>query len=118
MTVRKTLDQMNSDDLDALHERLDRIRDAARLHRQTLIGTSELYAVIEALDAPSGPAPAQTGDDDDYCGVDPPRRADDPNTQWGDCWCTLPTSHTGQHHCQPCTDRHGAPGWTDQPKEQ
>lgn len=28
--------------------RLDQINDAARLHRQTLIGTSELYAVIEA----------------------------------------------------------------------
>lgn len=33
--------------------RLDRIRDAARLHRQQLLGTSELYAVIEADDAPA-----------------------------------------------------------------
>ncbi|MGW4603694.1 hypothetical protein ACWENS_10535 [Streptomyces sp. NPDC004532] len=33
------------------HDRLDRIRDAARLHRQQLISTSELYAVIEAMDA-------------------------------------------------------------------
>src|SRR5690606_38138460 len=32
--------------------RLDRIRDAARLHRQQLLGTSELYAVIEADDDP------------------------------------------------------------------
>jgi hypothetical protein len=32
--------------------RLDQIRDAARLHQQQLIGTSELYAVIEA-DAPA-----------------------------------------------------------------
>ncbi|MEV5163882.1 hypothetical protein AB0K66_04540 [Streptomyces werraensis] len=32
--------------------RLDRIRDAARLHRQQLLGTSELYAVIEADDEP------------------------------------------------------------------
>ncbi|MFG3127418.1 hypothetical protein ACGFZU_06915 [Streptomyces tendae] len=32
--------------------RLDQIRDAARLHRQQLVGTSELYAVIEADDAP------------------------------------------------------------------
>ncbi|MYS44090.1 ParB N-terminal domain-containing protein [Streptomyces sp. SID5998] len=30
---------------------LERIRDAARLHRQQLIGTSDLYAVIEAEDA-------------------------------------------------------------------
>ena len=32
--------------------RLGQIRDAARLHRQQLVGTSELYAVIEADDAP------------------------------------------------------------------
>jgi hypothetical protein len=38
--------------------RLDQIRDAARLHRQQLIGTSELYAVIEATDPPAGRAPA------------------------------------------------------------
>ena len=37
--------------------RLDLIRDAARLHRQQLIGTSELYAVIEA-DTPASAAPA------------------------------------------------------------
>jgi hypothetical protein len=35
--------------------RLDQIRDAARLHRQQLIGSSELYAVIEA-DSPATPA--------------------------------------------------------------
>ncbi|MDF2710673.1 MAG: hypothetical protein K0R62_6325 [Nonomuraea muscovyensis] len=32
--------------------RLDQVRDAVRLHRQQLIGTSELYAVIEAEDVP------------------------------------------------------------------
>jgi hypothetical protein len=32
--------------------RLDQIRDAARLHRQQLVGTSELHAVIEADDVP------------------------------------------------------------------
>jgi hypothetical protein len=36
--------------------RLDRIRDAARLHRQQLLGTSELYAVIEADDEPEAAA--------------------------------------------------------------
>jgi len=36
--------------------RLDQIRDAARLHRQQLIGTSELYAVIEADDEEQPPA--------------------------------------------------------------
>jgi hypothetical protein len=47
-------------DLGIATHRLDRIRDAARLHRQQLIGTSELYAVIEAA-APAvsaGVAPA------------------------------------------------------------
>lgn len=24
------------------------------------------------------------------------------------------TQTVGEHRCQPCTDRHGAPGWTDQ----
>lgn len=32
---------------DAAVDRIDRIRDAARLHRQQLITTNELYAVIE-----------------------------------------------------------------------
>lgn len=54
--------------------RLDQIRDAARLHRQQLISTRELYAMI---DADSTPAPATTGHvylstgcfhgDHDYC---------------------------------------------------
>lgn len=39
-------------DLGTATHRLDQIRDAARLHRQQLISTSELYAVIEALDTP------------------------------------------------------------------
>ncbi|WP_031095548.1 hypothetical protein [Streptomyces sp. NRRL S-15] len=41
---------------DVAEARIDRIRDAARRHRQQLIRTSELYAVIEALDHPSPPA--------------------------------------------------------------
>jgi hypothetical protein len=46
------------------------------------------------------------------CGAEPP-------ADWvGDCWCTLQPDHTGQHHCEPCTERHGAPGWDDQPTEQ
>ncbi|MGW1102751.1 hypothetical protein [Streptomyces sp. NPDC002540] len=31
---------------------LDQIRDAARLHRQSLISTNELHAVIQAIDEP------------------------------------------------------------------
>jgi len=45
-------------DLGIATHRLDRIRDAARLHRQQLIGTSELYAVIEADDEPPAAVPA------------------------------------------------------------
>ncbi|MFC8986025.1 hypothetical protein [Streptomyces sp. NPDC057115] len=45
---------------------------------------------------------------DDCCGAEPPA-----DGTWGDCWCTLPPGHTGEHRCQPCTDRHGAPGWSD-----
>lgn len=39
-------------DLDTANYRLDRIRDAARLHRLQLIGTRELYAVIDAAEEP------------------------------------------------------------------
>jgi hypothetical protein len=51
---KRTLTQLG--ELGIAHHRLDRIRDAARLHRQYLIGTSELYAVIEALDGTEPPA--------------------------------------------------------------
>jgi hypothetical protein len=44
-------------DRDRIEDRLERIRDAAALHRKQLISTSELYAVIEAMD----PAPAHDG---------------------------------------------------------
>jgi hypothetical protein len=46
----------------------------------------------------------------DCCGAEPTDKG------WiGDCWCTLQPGHAGEHRCQPCTDRHGAPGWTDEP---
>lgn len=61
-------------DLGITTHRLDQIRNAAQLHQQQLIGTAELYAVI---DADSTPAPAATGHvylstgclhgDHDYC---------------------------------------------------
>lgn len=44
----------------------------------------------------------------DCCCAEPPA-----DGTWGDCWCTLPPGHDGEHQCQPCTDRHGAPGWSD-----
>ncbi|WP_326779684.1 hypothetical protein OG481_01985 [Streptomyces longwoodensis] len=47
--------------------------------------------------------------DQDCCGAEPPTTG-----TWGDCWCTLPPGHDGEHRCQPCTDRHGAPSWADE----
>lgn len=52
---------------------------------------------------------ADAADSDTTCDAQPPETG-----TWGDCWCTLPPGHTGEHRCQPCTDRHGAPGWTDE----
>lgn len=78
-----------------------------------------LRMIREVIDGKRDPAapteadPQVTGTDDDYCGSDPPQRADDPDSQWGDCWCTLPTGHDGPCRCETCTERHGAPGWDE-----
>ena len=53
-----------------------------------------------------GERPAQD-EAPEICGAEPPN-----DGTWGDCWCTLPPGHDGEHRCQPCTDRHGAPGWS------
>ncbi|MFJ5151402.1 hypothetical protein ACIQCF_07400 [Streptomyces sp. NPDC088353] len=53
---------------------------------------------------------ATSDEGEDCCGAEPPA-----DGSWGDCWCTLPPGHTGEHRCQPCSDRHGAPGWQDEP---
>lgn len=58
-----------------------------------------------------------TGTSEAMCGAEPPLRADHPDTQWGDCWCTLLPDHEGDHSCEPCTKRHGAPPWPQTPKE-
>jgi hypothetical protein len=58
MSDRYTADTINDDALDQLYDRLDRARDAAALHRQGLLTTAELYAVIEAAPEP-GPAATQ-----------------------------------------------------------
>lgn len=54
MTGRIRLDDLTSDQYDELCDRLDQTRNAATLHRQGLITTAELYAVIEA--DPAAPA--------------------------------------------------------------
>lgn len=53
--------------------------------------------------------PAPDDETNDVCDAEPPS-----DGQWGDCWCTLRPGHDGDHRCQPCTDRHGAPGWADE----
>lgn len=57
MTDRIPLDHLTSDALDHLYDRLDRIRDAATIHRQGLLRTSELYAAIEEHTDPASDAP-------------------------------------------------------------
>lgn len=54
--TRLSINEINSDQLDELYERLAHIRDAAALHRQGLIRTAELYAAIEADPNPGPPA--------------------------------------------------------------
>ncbi len=47
--------------------------------------------------------------EDEGCGAEPP-------DGWpGDCWCTLAAGHEGLHQCGPCSTRHDAPGWSDEP---
>lgn len=46
---------------------------------------------------------------EEMCSAEPP-------DGWpGDCWCTLPDGHEGPHRCEPCSNRHDAPGWSDDP---
>jgi hypothetical protein len=89
MTVRKTLDQMTSDQLDDLYERLESARDAAALHRQGLITTAELYAAIEADTAPT---PAAT-EPREHCGaLSPDTGLSSIRTE-----CVLRPDHQGSH---------------------
>lgn len=95
-----------------------------RWHREPCAWLAGLAAEAREVLAKDDGAEAQQPDtetrrpalvEEECCGAEPPTRADDPNSQWGDCWCTLPPGHDGEHSCQPCTERHGAPGWTDAP---
>jgi len=58
MTDRHTVNTITSDQLDALYYRLDAARDATALHRQGLLSTAELYAVVEARPPHGEPRPA------------------------------------------------------------
>jgi len=73
--------------------------------------------VTEAVSGQTAIDDLVTGTDDDMCGAEPPQRADDPDSPWGDCWCTKPGDHEGDHACEPCTKRHGAPSWPQEPDD-
>lgn len=82
-------------------------------------GMTRAVNLLRRMAAEAAPA---TGHDDsetgDCCGALPPDLfIDEAGREWhaGDCWCTLAPGHSDQHRCQPCTDRVGAPGWTDGP---
>lgn len=116
-------------------DRLDRIRDAARLHRQQLINTSELYAVIEAMDATAATEATEPFIDRPFRShraallagvrdlsipeqqttglVVQQYRADDGNQKWVfRCWGTdtcdgwLSLDHTSQQSAERARDRH------------
>lgn len=72
---RHTVNSITSDALDELYDRLDGIRDAAILHRQRLIRTSELYAVIEADPPHSTKEAAMTDQTRKRITIDPPSEA-------------------------------------------
>ncbi|MFJ2004786.1 hypothetical protein [Streptomyces chartreusis] len=64
----------------------------------------------------AGEARATNTQADACCGAPPPELfVDDAGREWhaGDCWCTLLPGHDGEHQCQPCTERVGAPGWSN-----
>lgn len=59
---------------------------------------------------------------DEYCYATPPGGVgaqwtgpDNTSGSWGDCDCTKPSDHEGDHACEPCTKRHGAPSWPQEP---
>jgi len=101
---------------DAYGEQLD---EAAETIAARTVEINRLTEELRRVAAESAPA---TGHDDsetgDCCGALPPDLfIDEAGREWhaGDCWCTLAPGHSDQHRCQPCTDRVGAPGWTDGP---
>lgn len=54
----------------------------------------------------------------EWCGAMPPGGAgaefttpDGSTWGWGDCVCTKTRGHNGDHQCDSCTKRHGAPSW-------
>lgn len=95
--------------VDELLAALERVRTARdRMARGRNVDAIWCLDVLDAALAEPAPAATQATDDGDCCGAEPP------TADWvGDCWCTLPPGHEGEHRCQTCTDRHGAPSWTD-----
>jgi hypothetical protein len=94
-------------------ETLDPVEAALAGQHAWADAAAELRRRADAASGPGGVAgetqQAETKAEPEFCGAEPL------DTGWvGDCWCTLPPGHSGDHQCQPCTDRHGAPGWTEQ----
>jgi hypothetical protein len=84
------------------------------------IGGTSLARIRAALDGVPEPDAAATTEPE-VCGAEPPREIIGPDGRswtFGDCWCTRKPHRTGEHRCQPCADRHGAPAWTDEPVRQ
>ncbi len=53
-----------------------------------------------------------------WCGAEPPgglgadwTAPDGTQGTWGDCDCTKAVDHDGDHACEPCVRRFGAPSW-------
>jgi hypothetical protein len=114
MNDRYTADTINDDALDQLYERLDRARDAAALHRQGLLTTAELYAVIEATPAP-GPAATQATEPHTGLVVQPYRNDRGENVWVFRCWGTddgcdgwLSLDHYSEQSAERARDRHAA----------
>lgn len=74
MNDRPTASTITDPQLDALHDQLDKVRSAAVLHRQGLITTAELYAVIGPENGPADAAEAavaRCAEHDGPCFPDP-----------------------------------------------
>lgn len=87
-------------------------------------GTAAVVKHTADPDALEVPESLTTGGADDWCGAEPPggigaewTAKDGTQGSWGDCDCTRPSGHEGDHECEPCTKRHGAPSWPQTSEE-
>lgn len=72
----------------------------------------------EQADVSAPAATEATNTETECCGAEAPPEITGPDGRvWlsGDCWCTLKPHTEGDHRCQPCAERHGAPDWPGDP---